>query len=296
MIDPEQIDRYVFDPETPSTVGGMVRSMRNGMLVEDRNKSEHDDFWVKSFYRWGRINTECRGVYVGPNDDDTEYASVANSIMAQIEKIRLACSDRLTNGFRKNGFHEQQEVLASLGLYACDIAVSAGISGAASHAQGAILIRSLAEINILASHISKNPDSATLYREYGAGRAALLTAKIGESGSSANYLFVEELSAVSNERRAAIFIDMPVNGFYKKSIRDTAIECGAKDVYDSYYDIGSMYGHAEWGGVATSSVQACLNPLHLGHYVPSQRMFATEMLKDVSWLINRLTSQLEVSA
>lgn len=294
LLDPADLDAYAFDPDSVPKISGLARSMRNGWLNHDREEADHNRDWVDAFYNWGRKSTVCRGIYISSDDDSSSYEDCARRIMAQLAEIRRCCTRRLTADFQTSGYNERREVLASLGLYATDIAISAGISGSASHAQGAILVRSLAEINILISHIIKDNTAVGRYRSYGAGRARLLAEKADEIGISANYLFLEELENVSNERRAAMFIDMPVNAFYKKSVRDTAIECGAKDVYDTYYDVGSMYAHAEWGGVATSSVQMCGNPLHLGHYIPSERLFAVEMLNDVEWLVQRIATELGV--
>lgn len=294
MIDVDDIQKYVFEPDAVPRISGLVRAMRNAGSTQERLMAGHDGAWVEVFYKWGRLNTECRGFFMS-SQDDGEYDKVSQDIIDQIKIIRQKCAEDLTSRFRRIGFNEEREVLSSLGLYACEVAISVGAAGYLSHAQGVVLIRSLAEICILINFISENPDAALRYRSYGAGRAKLIVARSEENGESPHYLFVEELNAVANERRADMFVDMPIGGFYPKSIRDTAIECGCKNIYDSYYDTGSMYAHAEWGGVATSAVQMCGNPLHLGHYIPSQRMFEVDMLMDVKWLILRIGSDLQVS-
>lgn len=294
LMDPDDINKYVADPKSAPRLAGMVRALRNGWSVHNRVESGHTRDWTDKFYDSTRRSTPCRGFYPSVHVDSEAFDEKISSITKTLNAVRLASSQRLTEGFQQNGYDELVEVLASLGLYASDIASSAVNSSDITYSHGAVLLRTLAEINIAISHMKDNPSAAARYRLYGAGRASLLLQKSEETGVSACYLFLPELNAVANERKASDFIDMPVNAFFQKSIRETAIECGAKEVYDTYYDVGAMYAHAEWGGVATSSVQMCVNPLHLGHYIPSFRIFTSEMLEDVHWLILRIASELDI--
>jgi hypothetical protein len=295
MLTYEKVNLYVTDPESAG-LDGSIRALRNASAMVSPD-APHQDLprseWVNDFYKWGREQTYCRGYNLIP-DEDEPLQKHADDVFQLIQEVRSNALDGLISDFKTFGQNEIREASCGLAAYACDLSFAIVSGSVLSHSAGMVLARTIAEVLILITHIShdESGSEAVRYRAYGAGRAKLLVNKIQELGEGASGFISSEFSHVANEKYDEMFINMPIGSFYIPNIRDVAIKCGAKDVYDKFFDISSAFVHAEWGAVGSSSTQMCMNPLHLGHYVPAQRLFPVELMADVHWLMVGINSRL----
>ncbi len=287
----DAILRFPLDPEP--RLESLSRSLRNADPDLDGNKREKSASWRDEFYSWGFKSTRCIGF--APSDErSSEVTETHEAIRDEIVKIRTTCHKMLVLDHATTGADSRRETVAGIGLYCCDVAVSSVYLGLVSMQSSLSIYRILAECVILANYIASCPaDEVEKFREYGAGRAQLLLRKIHEYGRGAAAIDWDAMSAVANENMDEMFVDMPVSSFFKNGLRAISESYKCKDVYDAYYDVGSTYIHAEWCAIATTSLQCCLNPLHLGHYVPRQPDAGDKSEEDVLWLLKRISKVLD---
>jgi hypothetical protein len=89
------------------------------------------------------------------------------------------------------------------------------------------------------------------YRVYGAGQAKLAFLKAQEiEGDLPPFMDEAALHEIANEHIWQEFLDIDVGHWANSNLRKLAMECGAKDLYDKYYDWASTYAHSHWGELA----------------------------------------------
>lgn len=88
---------------------------------------------------------------------------------------------------------------------------------------------------------------------------------------------------------------MSIGSWDDMSLRQMAIECGAKDLYDKYYTWTSGFSHAHWAAVRDSVFATCLNPLHRFHRVPSPPKVLPSVLSDMCKHINAMLDQVSAA-
>jgi hypothetical protein len=292
LLRADAINQYPHNPDD-ALMDGSVRAYRNAKASMGRAPGEARSSWVNSFYGWGQRETGCSGFGIEA-PELPELQKRADEVIRAVSNVQIDCIEALTGEFQEHGHSDAREVTAGLCLYSCDVARTVLLTSNVSLTSGVVLLRTMAEVDILLHHLLVKGQSEIIrYRQYGSGRAKLLVNKIEELGEGASSFNFLEFSNVASERADEMFIDMPLTGFYKPNLRDLAIAAGVKEVYDKYYDICSTFSHAEWGATATTAVQMCANPLHLGHYVPSYRYLPIELMDDVEWLVSRLPKLLE---
>jgi hypothetical protein len=234
LLRADAINQYPHNPDD-ALMDGSVRAYRNAKASMGRAPGEARSSWVNSFYGWGQRETGCSGFGIEA-PELPELQKRADEVIRAVSNVQIDCIEALTGEFQEHGHSDAREVTAGLCLYSCDVARTVLLTSNVSLTSGVVLLRTMAEVDILLHHLL---------------------------------------------------------GFYKPNLRDLAIAAGVKEVYDKYYDICSTFSHAEWGATATTAVQMCANPLHLGHYVPSYRYLPIELMDDVEWLVSRLPKLLE---
>jgi hypothetical protein len=82
--------------------------------------------------------------------------------------------------------------------------------------------------------------------------------------------FLDEraLHEIANEDKWQEYLDIDIGHWADSNLRKLSIDCGAKDVYDKYYDWTSGFVHGHWGAVRDTNFVTCHNPLHHLHRIP----------------------------
>jgi hypothetical protein len=134
-------------------------------------------------------------------------------------------------------------------------------------------LRPIVETRIVSAWLTKRNDAALFaaYREHGLGHLKLLRdhikADLGDDLDDSALEFLESL-----DRRVNLEIDewfQPVNvgAFTTVTIRQMAIECHLKRLYDLSFVPLSAENHGEWPSVRENDTVLCTEPLHGGHRV-----------------------------
>lgn len=132
---------------------------------------------------------------------------------------------------------------------------------------------------------------------YGAGQAKLAFLKAQElEGDLPPFMDEDALYAIANEDIWQEFLDIDVGHWANSNLRKLAIDCGAKALYDKYYDWTSAFSHGHWGAVRDTNFVTCHNPLHRLHRIPrfshrslnSVEVDAIELTNEMLDLLDRL--------
>lgn len=156
-------------------------------------------------------------------------------------------------------------------LYALSIVEELGFHRVQVRIVGRLALRALVEANITLSYLAQKDDEILWksYRVYGAGQAKLAFLKAQEiEGDLPPFIDESALHEIANEDVWQEFLDIDIGHWANSNLRKLAIECGAKDLYDKYYDWASTYAHSHWGAVRDTNFITCHNPLHRLHRIP----------------------------
>lgn len=135
---------------------------------------------------------------------------------------------------------------------------------------GRTLLRSIVESCITLHYLCLKDDLTiwTQYRNYGSGQSALSFLKTVDLSDAPSYVDLDTLEMLANEDAWLETKDILIGAWAKKNLREMAIECDRKEVYDKYYDWLSGFSHSHWGAVRDTAFTICLNPLHRLHRIP----------------------------
>lgn len=134
-------------------------------------------------------------------------------------------------------------------------------------------LRPIVETRIVSAWLTKRDDASTFaaYREHGLGHLKLLRDHIrADFGEDLDQDAKELLESL--DRRVNLEIDewfQPVNvgSFTKVTVRQMAIDCDLKRLYDLSFVPLSSENHGEWPSVRENDTVLCTDPLHGGHRI-----------------------------
>lgn len=158
-----------------------------------------------------------------------------------------------------------------LALYAISIVEELGFHRIQVSIVGRFALRALVEANITLRYLAQRDDENLWksYRVYGAGQAKLAFLKAQEAeGELPPFIDESALHEIANEDIWQEFLDIDIGHWANSNLRKLATECGAKDLYDKYYDWVSTYNHSHWGAIRDTNFITCHNPLHRLHRIP----------------------------
>jgi hypothetical protein len=136
---------------------------------------------------------------------------------------------------------------------------------------GRLALRALVEANITLRYLIKHNREELFesYRVYGSGQVKLAFLKAQElEGDLPPFMDEDALYAMANEDRWQELLDIDLGHWANSNLRKLSIECGAKGLYDKYYDWTSAFSHGHWGAVRDTNFVTCHNPLHRLHRIP----------------------------
>jgi hypothetical protein len=223
--------------------------------------------WARKLWEELLGKTSC----IDPTRDD-EYKFIETRIEP---KVLYAARDHVVERFSENmtagPANPRLESAFGLVLYALAIVEEVGMHRVHTRIIGRLALRALVEANITLRYLKKH-DSAAIwmsYRVYGAGQAKLAFLKAQElEGKLPAFMDEDALYAIANEDTWQEFLDIDVGHWANSNLRQLSIECGAKDLYDKYYDWASTFSHSHWGAVRDTNFVTCHNPLHRLHRLP----------------------------
>ncbi|WNK19594.1 DUF5677 domain-containing protein [Halomonas piscis] len=265
------------------SIRAMEMSLRRSNPAEWINK-----FWAQSLYETHCIDPSDKQDYESTEtriDSDTVYA--ARHIVIQ----RFLCN------LQAERVNPRLDAAFGMVLYALSIVEDIGMHRVHSKIVGSIALRSLVEVCITFKYLS-HADSSELwkmYRVYGAGQAKLAFLKTQQThGDLPNFLDENVLHSIANEDFWQEFLDIDVGHWAKSNLRKLSQECGAKELYDKYYDWSSSFIHGNWAAIRDTNFVTCHNPLHRLHRIPRVVHRSLNSVEpDVIQLTNEMISTLE---
>lgn len=268
------IERYVRDNKVPER--SSFRAMRSGIHGQFylQYANRHSP-WSDKFWRWGRKNTACFESNAPSKDDNIDIEKFARHIQRQTldivshnEQLVFRYLDEDSGGTLRD---DQREVIAGFCLYASSTLMSCTLQSPLAAHMHILSARVISEIAITAKYMlsSSDPSIWEKYKRYGCGKYKLFGLKAEDLSRRSTITQEMQMSAIVDEFAFEEFIDIELGAFFKKSMREIAIEVGLKALYDSHYEWPSGFVHAEWGALRATSLKPCLNPLHRFHFIPS---------------------------
>ncbi|NTV46680.1 MAG: hypothetical protein HGB11_09240 [Chlorobiales bacterium] len=249
--------------------------------------------WIEPFWAQALRDTVCIDPSEGQGytfietgiDPDTLYAARDSVIEKFRRNIRAERVDaRLDSAF-------------GLVLYALSVLEEIGMHRIHTRIVGAVAFRSLVEVCITLRYLGKT-DALEMwqsYRVYGAGQAKLAFLKTQQThGDLPNFLDESTLHTIANEDTWQEFLTIDVGHWASSNLRKLAMDCGAKDIYDKYYDWSSSYIHGNWAAVRDTNFVSCHNPLHRLHRIPRVAHRGLNSVEtDAIGLVNEMIAVLE---
>jgi len=285
----ERVEEFRLFPDKGDMrlVRPSIRSME--MTLRRSNPAE----WIELFWAQALRDTACIDpsegqVYTFTEtgiDPDTLYAARDSVIEKFRQNIRAERVDaRLDSAF-------------GLVLYALSVLEEIGMHYIHTKILGAVSLRSLVEVCITLRYLANTdaPEMWQSYRVYGAGQAKLAFLKTQQThGDLPNFLDESTLHEIANEDTWQEFLKIDVGHWASSNLRTLAMDCGAKDIYDKFYDWSSSYIHGNWAAVRDTIFVSCHNPLHRLHRIPRvAHRDLNSVEKDAIGLVNEMIAVLE---
>lgn len=244
-----------------------------------------DDFWNEML-----ANTECD---ILENFEAPEVPIQA--IRSEFYDLSKSISDHFSATLITTKLDARHDVAFGLVLYAISLALELTLGYGHKMAGGRILLRSIMEGYITLHYLTKkdNQRDWLAYWNDGVGKTKLAFLKNFEAEDKPDFIEIDRLESLANEDMWMEFRDINIGSWSKKDLRKLAMECGAKETYDKYYDWASGYAHGHWMCIRDTAFSVCSNPLHRFHKIPVP--VSTSMpsvLPDSCKLINRMLDDL----
>jgi hypothetical protein len=248
---------------------GDMRSVRpsiRAMEMQFRRKPPSE--WIGKYWQQLLESTGC----VDPTSPDEYRNSERSRITAKnLISTRAAVINRFIDNLTPIRTDPRLDGAFGFVLYGLSLLEELATRELQQGVIARLVLRSLVETTITLRYLTKKDDPALwqAYRTYGAGQAKLAFLKAQEtSGELPGFIDSDGLEAIANEDIWQEFVDIDLGQWNRSNLRDMAIECGAKDMYDKYYSWTSSFIHGQWGAVRDTNFLTCHNPLHRLHRIP----------------------------
>jgi len=273
-----------------SAVESVMRAMWGGFHDMEAQSDPSIAAWSSDFWEDSRKLTPCQfhvtagGVPVTDDPDgpiDPEPMTTLSEIRALLVSVR-ALGDHLRSAqlaaFHDPGSDEPNAVL--LGLASRMFRLLSDFldrPSAWSPSTAARHLRPLVETRIVSAWLAKRDEPALFaaYREHGVGRLKLLRdhikADFGDDLDDATTELLESLDQRVNLEVDEWFQPVNVGSFTTVTVRQMAIECDLKRLYDLSFVPLSAENHGEWPSVRENDTVLCTEDLHGGHRIGAFR-------------------------
>lgn len=222
--------------------------------------------WVQGFWAELLKKTNC----IAPSPEGYVFVETVINPKA-LYAVRYEVIQRFKENITAKRADARLDSAFGLVLYALSIIEELGFHRVQVRIIGRFALRALVEANITLRYLAQKDDENLWrsYRVYGAGQAKLAFLKAQEiEGDLPPFIDESALHEIANEDVWQEFLDIDIGHWANSNLRKLAIECGAKDLYDKYYDWSSTYAHSHWGAVRDTNFITCHNPLHRLHRIP----------------------------
>lgn len=265
-----------------------VRSMEIGLS----NLAKRDPNWAKNFWEVCYKNSSC---FI------EESKLVIPTLGAKVQDLKEIFDSLFQHFFQKISVSEEKvnikhEISFGFAFYALRIVDDLFKMTNSSSLIGRFAIRTLVEIAITFSYLSKIKSDWKKYRNFGLGQIKLAFLKFEESQKSLpNFIDKDYLEFMCNEDFNEEFLDINLGHWGKMNLRKMAEKSETKKLYDDYYALTSSYLHGHWGAIRDSCYATCANPLHRLHRIPQDDYRQlSDVLYDACIITNKILDTLDL--
>ncbi len=266
----EVMNGYPENPTDPRR--SMFRAMRNGIHGQIYSElSNRHTPWSDRFWKWGKKNTACIEPPTPSSSSDGEIAQLQRrtiEILQDNDAVLYGYLDEDEGGVQRD---HRREVIAGMYFYASTVCASC-ISDSPFSAQNHLTTsRILSDIVLSLNYLLRSDDSEIWekFKAYGYGRYKLFHLKAEDLSARPSVYDEMRFSDIVDEYAFIEFVDINLGSFFKKNMREIALDLDMKEFYDSHYSWTSAFVHAEWGALRALNFKICANPLHRFHYIPT---------------------------
>lgn len=249
--------------------------------------------WIEKFWAQSLHDTACIDPSEGQGYTFVETGIDPNTLYAARDSV----IEKFRQNIRPERVDARLDSAFGLVLYALSVLEEIGMHRIHTRIVGAVALRSLAEVCITLRYLAKadSPEMWQSYRVYGAGQAKLAFLKMQQAqGDLPHFLDESTLHSIANEDIWQEFLNIDVGHWASSNLRKLATDCGAKDIYDKYYDWSSGYIHGNWAAVRDTNFVSCHNPLHRLHRIPRVAHRSLNSVEpDAIGLVNEMIAVLE---
>lgn len=285
----ERLEEFRLFPDKGDmrSVRPSIRSME--MMLRRPKPAE----WIPKFWAQVLRDTKC----IDPSEGDG-FSFVDTEINSDsLYNARDSVIDRFRNCITADRVNPRLDGAFGMVLYAVSILEEIGMHRIHNRIVGAISLRALVEACITLRYLEKNdtPEIWRSFRVYGAGQAKLAFLKAQQvQGDLPGFMDEAALMQIANEDTWQEFLPIDVGHWANSNLRKLAIDCGAKDIYDQYYDWSSAYIHGSWAAVRDTNYVSCHNPLHRLHRIPrGAHRSLSSVERDAVFLVNQMIAMLD---
>ena len=272
---------------TDGSASPIVRSMEIGLS----NLAKRDPNWAKNFWEVCYKSSTCFS---------EKPKSTIPTLGAKVQDLKEVFDSLFQHFFQKISASEEKvniehEISFGFAFYALRIVDELFKLSNSSSLIGRFAIRTLVEIAITFSYLSKTKSDWKKYRNFGLGQIKLAFLKFEESQKSLpNFIDKDYLTFMCNEDFNEEFLDINLGHWGKMNLRKMAEQSRTKILYDDYYALTSSYLHGHWGAIRDSCYATCANPLHRLHRIPQNNYRQlSDVLYDACIITNKILDSLD---
>jgi hypothetical protein len=272
---------------------GDMRSVRPHIRASEMMlRRNPPNAWIQEF--WAELLKKTRCIDPSPEG----YLFVETVIdPKRLYGTRYEVIERFKENISAKRADARLDSAFGLVLYGLSIVEELGFHRIQVRITGRLALRALVEENITLRYLTQKDDENLWksYRVYGAGQAKLAFLKAQEvEGDLPPFIDESALHEIANEDVWQEYLDIDIGHWANSNLRKLAIECGAKDLYDKYYDWTSTYSHSHWGAVRDTNFITCHNPLHRLHRIPRlDHRTLNSVERDAIELVNQMLEVLD---
>lgn len=249
--------------------------------------SAHEEFWNECYRKTRCIFAENTA------PERPNHAQLAE----ELRSLALALAEHFERSDPSTGPNPRKDATFGLAVYAIALCMECAVSYSYALPSGRTTLRTIVECLITLRYLVKQDNDSIWrkYRSFGLGQAKLSFLKLIREEDVPDFVSLSALHELANEDGWMEFQNMNLGAWEDMSLRQMAIECGLKDLYDKFYTWTSGFAHGHWAAVRDSVFATCLNPLHRFHRVPSPPKVLPSVLPDMCKHINAMLDQVSAA-
>lgn len=241
-----------------------IRAMEIGFSTTPGQQRSTE--WASHFWKHCEISTGCFPLAHRQETNIPKVGTTAEQVNSASDALVRHCHESRST----TAVDAKHDTVFGMSLYSLALLAELLRVSVSSSIGGRLVLRSLLEIYITLSYLTKkdDPELWQSFRVYGSGQAKLASLLLEGASEEPLSISTEDLKLISNEDVWEEFLEIDLGHWAGTNLRKLAIEANVKKEYDRYYSWTSAYVHGHWGSIRATMFDTCGNPLHRLHRIP----------------------------